>query len=52
MEVIEACICRALRARESARQVPSQRIEPRPIVSAVACSTRLFAVHRALRTGR
>lgn len=52
MEVVEACIGRALRARESARHAPADRVLPRPIVSAVACSTRLTAVHRVLRTGR
>ena len=44
MTVVEACIGRALRARHVART------EAKPPVSAVACSTRLFAVHRALRS--
>jgi DNA-binding NtrC family response regulator len=52
MDVLEACVARALRARQTARQARVERVEPRPIVSAVACSTRLFAVNRAIRSGR
>lgn len=46
MEVVEACLGRALRARALGRREP----DARPIASAVACSTRLFGVHRALRS--
>ena len=54
MEVVDACVCRALRAREVARREGqiTRSVAPRPIVSAVACSTRLVAVQRALRSGR
>lgn len=49
-EVMAACVGRALRARRLMSTEVAAAPESKPIVSAVACSAPLFAVHRALRS--